>query len=254
MARTTLQGKFFETGGKLGWWRRGGIAFDYYCRQQLFREVPVRGKRLLDVGCGNGRYTLWSAVEGAREAVGLEPSSDGSSGNKAVRECRSAIAALGLQNVRVEEQRLEALDGQHDPWDIVLLHAAVNHLDEAACIDLCDRPDAWRKYLALARRIRSLCRTGGFIIIADVARRNFFGDLGWRNPWAPTIEWHKHQQPETWAGLFMEAGFCEPRITWFSNSVWGPLGAVQRNRPFAYLRDSYFRLVLRADETWKKAD
>lgn len=248
MARTELRQRFFETGRKLGWWRRG-IAFDYYCRRQLFREVPVQGKRLLDIGCGNGRYTLWSGVEGAEEAVGLEPCSDGSSGNRAVTEGRSAIAALELRNVRIEEKRLESLNGHDGQWDIVLLHATVNHLDETACINLCNGPEAWIKYLTLACRIRSLCRNGGFLIITDVARRNFFGDLGWRNPWAPTIEWHKHQQPETWSKLFAAAGFCESRLTWISNSIWGPLGGLQRNRPCAYLRDSYFRLLLRADES-----
>jgi SAM-dependent methyltransferase len=246
MAKTELQQKFFETGSKLGWWRTG-IAFDYYCRRQLFREVPVKDKRVLDIGCGDGRYALWSAVEGAGEAVGLEPCSDGSSGSQAVKECRSAIAALQLRNACIEEKRLQALNGHHGQWDIMLLHAAINHLDEAACIALCDDPEAWGKYLVLARQIRSLCRTGGFLIIADVARRNLFGDLGWRNPWAPTIEWHKHQQPETWARLFIAAGFCEPRISWISNSVWGPLGSLQRNRSCAYLRDSYFRLLLRAN-------
>lgn len=247
MAKTELQQKFLEMGQRLGWWRRG-TAFDYYCRRQLFRETPVQDKRLLDVGCGDGRYTLWSAVEGAREAVGLEPCSDGSSGNQAVLECRSAMAALQLQNVHIEEKRLEALYGEDGQWDVLLLHAAVNHLDEEACIHLCDSAEAWNKYLAIARQIRSLCRTGGHLIITDVARRNLFADLGWRNPWAPTIEWHKHQQPETWAKLFVSAGFCKPRITWISNSIWGPLGGVQRNRPCAYLRYSYFRLLLRADE------
>ena len=40
------------------------------------------------------------------------------------------------------------------------------------------------------------------------------GELGLRNPFVPTIEWHKHQSPNTWIRLFEDFGFKKQSLSW----------------------------------------
>lgn len=240
----TNQAGFIEFGKKAGWWRHGS-AFQYYCRRQLFEGVPLAGKDILDVGCGDGRYSLWAGFEAA-SVLGLEPTSEGSLGHDPVEDFRAAAVAGHLTHVEIRETGLQDFDPQGRTWDIILIHAAINHLDEDACITLTENPSSWDSYRTIARKLRSLCRPGGCLIVVDCAKRNFFGDLGMRNPFAPTIEWHKHQQPKTWAKVLGEAGFSGPRTTWLSNSVWHQFGIIQRNRVCSYMRGSMFRLLMKA--------
>jgi len=84
-------------------------------------------------------------------------------------------------------------------FDVVALIASINHLDEEACARLHHDANARAAYRRIFRRIASLTRLGGRIIIADCTRHNFFAALGLTNPLCRTIEWEKHQTPETWA-------------------------------------------------------
>lgn len=67
--------------------------------------------------------------------------------------------------------------------------------------------------------------------------------LGIRNPWAPSIEWNKHQPPGVWARLLENAGFRDPRIRW-TPFGWGSTCAVG-----AFFRTSHFTVTaVRAGE------
>ncbi|GMV97050.1 MAG: hypothetical protein AMXMBFR83_14090 [Phycisphaerae bacterium] len=241
-----LEREYLELGKQHGWWRQG-TGHLYYCRRLLFGGIDLAGKRFLDIGCGNGRFCLWAAIRGAAEVVGLEPSVEGSRGGAAVRQFREFVARLRLDNVRIEEVTLQDFIQPGRTWDVVLLHAAVNHLDEPACIRLLEDEAARETYRGLFRKIRELMAPGGKLVIMDCARRNLFGDLGWRNPFVPTIEWHKHQQPKTWAALLLESGFREPRISWLTSGYSLALGRLARNRLWAYCTRSSFRLQVTAD-------
>lgn len=239
------QAAFMRYGQAKGWWRRG-TAFRYYCGDVLFKGVRLQGRRVLDVGCGNGRYSLWAACQGADEVLGLEPSAEGSRGNKAVQEFREGVRTLGFQNVEIEEQTFQSLKPHAKKWDVTLIHAAINHLDEPACITLLEDSASWQKYIEIGRSLRAIMPQGGDLVVVDVGRRNYYGDRGRVNPHAPTIEWEKHQQPEAWAQVLSEAGFGMPRIDWIAQVFLGPLGRPFRNRLCAYYGASRFRLHMRA--------
>lgn len=70
---------------KRGWGminRKSGEGFLRYCDNMLFRNIDVKGKSFLDVGCGHGKYMIWAAINGAKPVIGLEPLSDGSGTSK----------------------------------------------------------------------------------------------------------------------------------------------------------------------------
>jgi 2-polyprenyl-3-methyl-5-hydroxy-6-metoxy-1,4-benzoquinol methylase len=209
----------------------------------LFRGIDFQGKRVLDIGGGEGVYSFYAAAMGASEVVCLEPEAAGSIGGEMCMFERSRLQMPHLP-VRLVTQ---CVADYADPagFDIVALIASINHLDEDACARLHHDAAARAGYRRIFRHIASLTRPGGRVIIADCTRYNFFAALGLSNPLCRTIEWEKHQAPETWASVLAEAGFCNPRISWEPlYRLWPAVQALLSNKVAAWFLKSCFRLEM----------
>jgi SAM-dependent methyltransferase len=210
----------------------------------LFHNVELHGATMLDVGAGDGNYSFYAASAGAAKVVSLEPTQAGSSAGVAGTFERTA-ALLHLDKVQLVRERFQDYDPVDTKFDVLLLHASVNHLDEDACIHLHRDREAQKTYLTLFRKLAALSTPGAKLIVVDCSRRNLYPDLGLRNPFAPSIEWHKHQPPELWACLLSQVGFAKPEIRWNSFNRLGRVGRLLLgNRIAAYTLNSLFSLTM----------
>ena len=83
----------------------------------------------------------------------------------------------------------------------------------------------------------------GTLIVTDASCNNFFNDVRMKNVLAPTIEWHKHQQPGTWIKLLKESGFRNPEVVWLSPNRLGRPGRFLFGNYFiSYLTTSFFKI------------
>lgn len=228
---------------QLGIWRRGN-SFPYNAARVVFRGVEFGDRSYLEIGCGDGLYCVWAELNGANSVLGLEPEAEGSTCG-ATRTYERLKQHLRLSKGRIVGATLQSFDSNGSKYDIVALLNTVNHLDERACMNLPVEVEANRMYIELFRKIRSLVKDQGWLVLTDCARRNFFGDLGVRNPFWPSIEWHKHQQPAVWIKLLKEAGFGHEHLVWTGEPRLCGLGAPLRNRLYAYFTRSHFRLSMR---------
>jgi SAM-dependent methyltransferase len=216
----------------------------------LFDGIDLRGKRMLDVGAGDGRFCFYAACAGATEVVGLEPDADGSSSahNMTGTAFERMSQMVDKPNVRLVRDTLQDYRRDGELFDVVLLHAAVNHLDEDACTRLHEDEAAREAYGEIFDKVAQLMKPGGTLIVVDAARRNFFGDLKLTNPVARTIEWHKHQSPQLWTKLLQRSGFVAPRVRWSTlNSLRAAGRLLLGNRVAAYFMASGFVLTMQRD-------
>lgn len=240
---------FIEYGKRERWWK-SGIAFKYLCRNQLFKDIDINGKIVLDIGAGKGLYSLWAAVCGAREVVAMEPSAAGSRDPCSNKELLKAVEYLKLKNVEILPIRFQDYISNEKKFDLILLKSSVNHLSKKACIELQDSIDAQNEYISIFRKINNLLLPNGVVIITDCSSRNFFNDIKTKNPLAPTIEWQKHQPPEIWSNMLNSAGFKDIRISWMAPPYLHYLGVIFSNRPFAYFATSLFRIEARIQHNY----
>ena len=210
----------------------------------LFRGIDFKNKRVLDIGGGIGLYSFYAACRGAKKVVCLEPEAEGSS-SKVTDKFHKLSKLLELNNVALKTVTLQAFEPEDETFDIILLHNSINHLDETACINLQRDSNSKAVYQEIFAKIFSLSNKGAKLIICDCSRYNFFAMFKIRNPFAPTIEWHKHQAPEVWAILLGEAGFRNPKIRWSSFNRLRNWGRVLfGNRLMAYFMTSHFCLTM----------
>jgi hypothetical protein len=210
----------------------------------LFDGVPLEGRTALDVGAGDGIYSLFMACAGAERVVALEPEFEGSSpgvGQKLDRVGRD----LGIDTIEVRREGLQEFDPGSDRFDVLFLHSVLNHLDEEACITLHRDERSRQSYRELFSKLAGMSPDGAHLLASECSPRNLFALLPVKSPFAPTIEWHKHQPPERWADLLEQSGFEHPRVRWHSlNTLRRPGHLLLGNRVGAWFISSSFFLTM----------
>jgi SAM-dependent methyltransferase len=211
----------------------------------LYRDVDFSGKAVLDIGGGIGLHSLYAACRGATAATIIEPEGEGGH-REMIATFNRLQAEVKCRNVNLVRSTFQAFEADAARYDIVLVHDAINHFDESACITLRESPASWEVYDDIFARIAALIRPGGTLLVSDCSPRNIFAGLGVPNPFDLNIEWHKHQPPHVWIGLAGRHGLVCSDLRWSTPARLGSLGqVVVGNAIGAWLFTSHFVLQFR---------
>ena len=94
-------------------------------RERLERnEIPVsaiKGKTVLDVGCGGGRYSAAWRLLGAEKVIGYDVSATG------IADARRRVEAAGIDNVFFQEGNVLRLPFADNSFDIVFSNGVLHH-------------------------------------------------------------------------------------------------------------------------------
>jgi SAM-dependent methyltransferase len=218
----------------------------FYCTNLLGSPLPHEGQTVLDIGGGHGITTLYAALLGA-EAVLLEPELDGSSSGM-IANFKQAQQELGLLEKSTHlpltfQEFIGDSKWNEQRWDIIVLSNSINHLDEDATIHLQTNKEAHARMMQNLSTLSRIMKPGGRLIITDCMRRNFWADIHRTSPFAPSIEWHKHQDPKVWINLLSQVGFTKFSVQWSKFRRYRFLGLpIFSNRVVAYFTNSHFRI------------
>lgn len=207
----------------------------------IFKDIDFKDKNVLDIGGGIGIHSFYAACMGAKRVVCLEPELAGSS--KRLKEKFSVInSKLGLNNVYFVTETFQEYEDS-DIYDVVVSSASINHLNESACIKLKKSKSAREEYKKYFWKLFQMTTSGSKLIICDCSNKNFFKFIGFKNPFAPSIEWEKHQSPELWTSLLEDCGFKKNKLKWSSFGRLDRLGNfILGNKFFSYFLTSHFCL------------
>jgi SAM-dependent methyltransferase len=210
----------------------------------LYDGVDFNGKNVLEIGAGNGIHSFFAADRGAYKIIAIEPEEKGSR-NGFIDTFNKLRNMLGFDNVFLKPVTFQDFSSQNagEKFNIIISHNSINHLDEEACITLMEKKESVGKYRKIFRDLYEMSSNGAQLVISDCSPRNFFNDIGMKNPFTPTIEWRKHQTPEVWIKLLEEAGFKNPKIRWLSPYHLRKIGVVLLgNKVASYFIHSHFSI------------
>lgn len=223
--------------------RRQSLVYHF---KDVFDNIKLENKRVLDIGGGSGILSFYSGVMGAKKTICLEPESDGS--QSGMNSEFSQLKEKLRKDLPVEQLPLtlqDFLQKEDGDFDVVILNNSINHLNEDACIRLREDEESYAIYVDMFRQLYNKMQKGGQLIITDCSNDNFYHRIGMKSPFINGIEWHKHQHPKTWAKLLEKVGFSNPTITWSSPNRFGNMGrALLKNPVGAFFTSSHFRLVM----------
>ena len=216
----------------------------------LLPRLPVRGGRpraasaCSTSGPAAAGYSFYAAAAGAAHVVALEPEAAGSDAGVATQFERFS-EQLGVDTVELRHETLQEFDPGDERFDVLFMHASINHLDEPATEELHRDEAARQAYREIFAKLAGVGADGAKLVASDVSRHNLFAKLPVRNPMQPTIEWDKHQPPETWIELLRQAGFTDPKVRWSTaNTLRRPGRVLLGNRMAAWLTEGAFCLTM----------
>jgi SAM-dependent methyltransferase len=211
-----------------------------YYLKYLFKHIDFKNKNILDIGAGSGLFSCYMGFNKAKKVIGLEPELGGSRRNY-IKNFAKLTERLNLENVFLLPKAFQDFDEKNILFDIILLHHSINHLDEKACMNLKDSKEAYKKFKMIFKKLYSISKNNSQILIADCSNKNFFPLIGINNIFAPSIEWNKHQSPETWRDILLEAGFKDVAIRWVPPQKLKNFGKfLFANKIFSFFYNSHF--------------
>ncbi|CAN5837595.1 hypothetical protein BH24ACT3_BH24ACT3_05130 [soil metagenome] len=190
-------------------------------RIELMESIwPLRGERLLDLGCGNGSYTT-AMADGFDQIVGVE-----------IEPVRLAEFRAQLQGrtdagkFKLRQQGGEHLDDPDGSFDVVTAIEVLEHVDELE---------------ATVRQVARVLRPGGaslvtvpnrgfpfethsFMIRGRERRSKWFPFVPWVGPLHRRISTARNFRPGDLRRLILPAGFAEVGTTYLMPPLerWGP--------------------------------
>jgi SAM-dependent methyltransferase len=117
-----------EVGGGYAYTERGGYSSQVSNRrltEAVLAMTDLRGKTVLDVGCGDGTYTFELAAEGPTHVLGVDAAS------VAVDRARARAAERGLTNVEFALGDAYELEKLGRRFDVAIIRGVLHHLYEA---------------------------------------------------------------------------------------------------------------------------
>ena len=207
-----------------------------------FKDIDFDNRSVLDIGGGNGIYSFYAKFNGAKQALNLEPFAAGSTQfNFDLIDSKSDF------NIQVIGETIQRFDS-NQKFDIIIMHDSINHLDESVFEKIHKDSNAFKEYKKLINKIVEYLSQDGTIIITDCSNRNFWGDLGLKSPFAPTINWHLHQPPSLVKILF-EDHVTQVKLRWSPFKRFGVFGRLLSKIGMvpSYFMQSHFNLVLNFD-------
>ncbi|MBI4178666.1 class I SAM-dependent methyltransferase [bacterium] len=118
--------------------------FDRAIRHSYSILGDIRGKKILEIGCGTGRQAVWFARRGA-EVTAVDISEE------ALKSLRNQAAAENLPGIQILQMDAEHLQFPNDSFDVVYVNSVMMHLRHAA---------AFREFARVTKR-------GGQVVILE---------------------------------------------------------------------------------------
>ncbi len=205
-----------------------------------FKGIDFKSKSVLDIGGGNGIYSYFSRFMGAKKAINLEPFEAGS--KNVIINSKEIIDKLNVEFINQTIQEFQT----KEKFDIIILHDSINHLDELVFSKIHDSKIDFEKYSTLIGKISMLLNNDGTFVVSDCSRYNFWGILGLKNPFAPSIEWNLHQSPYFIKKLFERQGFEKFSIRWSPFKRFGFIGRILTYFGFfpSFFMQSHFNMII----------
>ena len=228
--------------------KRGYYSLNHRCRQIFDHVCGLEGKTMLEIGAGEGLFSLWAVANGVKRVTLLEPEADGATKGVAGKFLKHQKAlSIPDERLRLYTQTFQEYDGERESFDLILSYASINHIDEPACVNLHKSEIAYSTYKKYFEKIYDLMHPGGHFILSDAGCINLWNQIGMNSPFSPTIEWNKHQEPALWMQLLNEAGFSLVSLDWLRFYPLRKLGFIGCNRLIAWATISQFIITMVKD-------
>lgn len=114
-------GRLFEGFADASFWDEPKMLLQHRLERNGISLDQIRGKSVLDAGCGGGRYTVAWRLLGAASALGVDVSETG------LADARRRVARAAINNVEFQEDNVLRLSARDNAFDVVFSNGVLHH-------------------------------------------------------------------------------------------------------------------------------
>lgn len=219
-----------------------GIDFDVfrYSSDEILGGLDIRGKVVLDIGCGSGYQALyWAVSKGPALVVGMDPARGIGSPSEVLDVFKRNLIMSGASNVSILRGDVAGVCFKENSVDVIVANNSAHHFIETARSIRKD-PGVFGSYLEIFVRLLRILRPGGTIALSETMKYNLSQITGafYEN----RINWPMHQMPKDWVHLLNKAGFEDVRCSYYTSYKLRRFRALSDNFLASYLTKSRYHV------------
>ncbi len=167
-----------------------------------FQNYSLRGKDILDFGCGSGLFSLYGVLMGnVKSVVSIDEFEGRGSAKESYERLQLILKKFQLtNNIHLIKANGMIYDFGEDQFDIIYFSYVLHHLFPKS-----KRNDK-SEIVAFFKKLKGLLKTEGILIIREVMAHNFTEYLPNRLKIFP-VRWDTKRNNTEWKELLYEAGF-----------------------------------------------
>lgn len=182
--------------------------FRYHLEQQL-RNISLKGRDIIEVGCGKGFVSLYIALFcGARKIVALDESEGIGSEKGVLGFLEKTVEDLNIRNTKVVKSDIMKTSFPDGSFDIIIANNALHHIVRTGKYILNDITTK-NEWITLFRELKRLLKANGILILGEFSRKIIWRYIKLRYR---QIDWELHPTLREWLLVINLAGFKKIRF------------------------------------------
>ena len=215
--------------------------FLFHAQEEL-KDISLRGKDVLEIGCGRGAFSLYMALAGkAKKVLALDESAGFGADEAYLRGLEEIVKSQSIDNVETMKTSITDVPFHEGTFDVIVANFSLHHVVRSSWC-LPDNSEAQRELLDLLNALKIYLRKDGILVLGEMSRINFWRFMPYR--WKMShIDWEIHPTLREWHGVLNQAGFRDVSysfLTPYFLSTWPSF--IVRNRFANFFFSSTFYL------------
>ena len=215
--------------------------FLFHAQEEL-KDISLKGKDVLEIGCGRGAFSLYMALSGkAKKVLALDESAGFGADEAYLRGLQEIVESQSIVNVETMKASITDVPFHEGTFDVIVANFSLHHVVRSSWC-LPDNSEAQRELLDLLNALKLYLRKDGILVLREMSRINFWRFMPYR--WKMShIDWEIHPTLREWLGLLNQAGFRNVSysfLTPYFLSTWPSF--IVRNRFANFFFSSTFYL------------
>lgn len=216
-------------------------AFLFHAQEEL-AGISLAGKKVLEIGCGRGAFSLYLAlVSKAEKVIALDEAEGHGAHETYLQRLEEIVGKHSVANLETMKASISKTVFPDETFDVIIANFSLHHVIRSSGYLFKDAK-AREDSLHVFQSLKKYLKPGGQIVLREMSRINFWRCMPYR--WKMDhIDWQIHPTLKEWLWVLKAAGFVDLSFTFFTPyflSTWPSM--VVRNRLANFFFSSTFYL------------
>ena len=179
-------------------------AFLFHAQEQL-KGISLMGKKVLEIGCGRGAFSIYMALLGnAEKVIALDEAEGFGSDGRYFHQLGEIIHKYAISNLDTRKADITKTSFPENTLDLIVANFSIHHVIRSSGYIFKDTK-AQKDIINLFESLNRYLKEGGQIVLREMSRINFWRFIPYQ--WKMShIDWEIHPTLKEWLWVLTTSG------------------------------------------------